>query len=342
MRVPFVAVPLLASAALVSQQPAPHWEVQTSGVTARLRGVSAASHLVVWASGTGGTIVHTTDGGATWAKQTIEGTDKLDFRDVDAVSDQSAYVLSIGPGEASRIYRTVDAGQTWSLQFTNQDAKAFFDAMAFWDADHGLALSDSVDGAFVIIRTGDGGKSWTRIPPGRLPPALPNEGGFAASGTNITVLPGGRAWVGTGAATKARVLRTSDGGDTWSIAETPVASSASAGIFSIVFLDPRRGIVVGGDYKKEGEAIDNAAVTTDGGVTWTKVTGLHGFRSAVLRMPNTRNVIAIGPSGADLSADAGRTWTALEGSGAHAFAPSPTGRVGWAVGENGRIAKLAW
>ena len=63
---------------------------------------------------------------------------KLDFRDVDAVSETTAYILSIGAGPASRIYKTTDAGAHWALQFTNDDPKAFFDAMAFWDADRGL------------------------------------------------------------------------------------------------------------------------------------------------------------------------------------------------------------
>src|SRR5262245_57336516 len=42
------------------------WTLQTSGVDARFRGVSAVSERVAWASGARGTIVRTTDGGATW------------------------------------------------------------------------------------------------------------------------------------------------------------------------------------------------------------------------------------------------------------------------------------
>ena len=68
--------------------------------------------------------------------ETLDGpdADRLDFRDVDAVSETTAYILSIGAGPASRIYKTTDAGAHWALQFTNDDPKAFFDAMAFWDA----------------------------------------------------------------------------------------------------------------------------------------------------------------------------------------------------------------
>jgi photosystem II stability/assembly factor-like uncharacterized protein len=316
------------------------WTPQTSGVTARLRGVSAISDRVAWASGANGTILRTADGGQTWQRLSIPGSEKLDFRDVDAVTDRLAWALSIGPGESSRIYRTADAGAHWDEQFVNHDPKAFFDAMAFWDARRGIAVSDSVDGRFVIVRTADGGRRWTRIPADRLPPALPNEGAFAGSGTNVTVLAPNHVWIGTGASTRSRVLRSRDGGNTWAVADTPVASSASAGIFSIAFRDPLHGIVVGGDYQKESEAGNNAAITADGGATWTPVAGLGGFRSVVADVPRSHSAIAVGPSGTDVSVDDGKSWTAVQGDGFHAFAIAPSGTQGWGVGEAGRIGLL--
>jgi photosystem II stability/assembly factor-like uncharacterized protein len=333
-----------ASAAAVARSaPArtPRWTPQTSGVTARLRGVSAVNDRVAWASGAGGTVLRTADGGAAWQTLSIPDAAGLDFRDIDAIDARTAYTLSIGPGPASRIYKTIDAGATWALQFTNENPKAFFDAMAFWDEAHGLVIGDSVDGRFDILTTRDGGKTWTRVPHDTLPPALSNEGAFAGSGTNIAVSGRGDAWIGTGASTRCRVLRTADGGTTWKIAETPVAASASAGIFSVAFKDPRHGLTVGGDYRKETEAVDNAAGTADGGATWTAVKGLAGFRSVVAHVPGSKaSWIAVGPSGADMSDDDGRTWRALEGSGYHAFSFSRSGRTGWGVGERGSIGIL--
>ncbi len=43
---------VLIAAALAAPAPVPSWTVLKSGVTARLRGVSASSANVVWASGT--------------------------------------------------------------------------------------------------------------------------------------------------------------------------------------------------------------------------------------------------------------------------------------------------
>src|SRR6185436_9352763 len=106
----------------LSQQAPGHrftWQAQTSGVASRLRGVSAVSERVVWASGEKGTVLRTADGGATWTKLTVPDAAALDFRDVDAVSDSTAYLLSIGKGTASRIFKTTDAGAHWQKQFTN-------------------------------------------------------------------------------------------------------------------------------------------------------------------------------------------------------------------------------
>lgn len=347
----------------------PHWIIQTSGTTARLRGVSAVSDRVAWASGSESTVLRTTDGGATWKKLTVT-TDKLDFRDIDAFDARIAYLLSIGNGPASRIYKTTDAGATWTLQFKNEDPKAFYDAMSFWDPDHGIVIGDSIDGQFCILMTENGGKTWTRVPASALPPALESEGAFAASGTNIALFGKSHAWIATGGARKGRVLRTTDRGRTWTIYDTPLAAGQSAGIFSIAFRDAMNGIIVGGDYRKENEAIDNLAVTRDGGVTWNLVKGLSGYRSAVAYVPGNHppSLVAVGPSGVDYSTDDGRTWLRsgilkseirnvqseiassnsqseiVSGFDTLSFARGRFrgGAVGWAAGARGSIARIVF
>ncbi len=324
---------------------APHWSLQTSGVNARLRGVSAVNDRVAWASGSESTVLRTADGGATWQRLKVTA-DVLDFRDIDAIDARTAYVLSIGNGPASRIYKTKDAGATWMLQFRNDDPKAFFDAMSFWDADHGVVIGDSIDGQFCIMTTENGGRLWKRVPANALPAALENEGAFAASGTNVAVFGKTHAWIGTGAAGRARVLRTVDRGRNWMVAETPLRAGPSAGIFSIAFRDAKHGVIVGGDYKNEKEAIDNLALTSDGGITWNLTKGLSGYRSVVAYVPGakTSTVVAIGPSGADYSTDDGHTWRVLEGPGfdtlSFARGSVKGGAVGWAAGVRGSLARL--
>jgi photosystem II stability/assembly factor-like uncharacterized protein len=320
------------------------WTPQTSGVTVTFRGVSAVSADVAWVSGQRGTVLRTGDGGATWQNVSPAGAGALDIRDIDAIDARTAYALSIGNGDQSRIFKTTDAGLTWITQFTSPDADAFFDAMAFWDADNGIAFSDSFNGQFRIITTGDGGRTWTRVPVASLPPALDNEGAFAASGTNVAVWGDRHVWIGTGAAAQARVLRSSDRGRTWAIAGTPIPGGASAGIYSTAFRDAEHGIVVGGDYAKEDEAIHNVAITGDGGVTWRLAPGVGGFRSVVTYLPAASGptLLALGPQGADISLDDGRTWTASPTPvrGWHTYSHARGTSVGWAAGGRGQLAKF--
>jgi photosystem II stability/assembly factor-like uncharacterized protein len=294
---------------------------------------------VAWASGDKGTFLRTIDGGKTWTSGVVPGAEALDFRDVDAFSADVAYLLSIGEGDKSRIFKTIDGGRTWAQQMSNTNPKAFFDAMAFWDPNRGLAMSDPVDGRFIVVRTKDGGKSWLSVPPANLPPAIDGEGGFAASGTCIAVVGSNHAWFATGGP-KARVFRSTDGGTNWQVSETPVAGGDATGIFSVLFLDTKRGVVVGGNYTKEAEANSNVAVSADGGVTWKPASGLRGYRSAVARVPGTTRLIAVGPSGADYSSNAGATWSAAGDDGFHALSLSKN--AGWAVGEQGKIARITW
>ena len=301
--------------------------------------------MVAWASGSNGTYARTTDGGATWQAAVVPGAAQLDFRDVQAVDANTAFLLSIGPGEASKIYKTTDGGSHWTLQFTNHNPKAFFDAFAFWDALTGIAMSDPVDGRFILIKTTDGGATWKELRHENLPPAIEGDGAFAASGTCIAVQGKKNVWFGSGGAATARVFRSTDGGDTWKVAATPItAGNASSGVFSIAFKDARNGVIVGGDYKKENETGDNVATTTDGGATWTRAKGPRpsGFRSAIAYVPGTRGpmLVAVGPSGTDYSVDNGASWVSSGSAGFHAVSFSGV-EAGWAVGEGGRVAKYS-
>ncbi|MBK9317007.1 MAG: glycosyl hydrolase [Acidobacteria bacterium] len=320
-----------------------HWVEQSSGTTARFRGVVAVDEHVAWASGTKGTVVRTIDGGIKWQVIAVTGAGDLDFRDIEAIDADTAWTLSIGPGEASRIYKTDDGGKTWALQFKNDNPKAFFDAIAFWDANNGLAFSDPVDGRLVIIRTSDGGTTWKPVPLDKIPPAIEGEGAFAASGTCLIIQGKTNAWIATGGAARARVFRSTDRGASWQVADTPIRTgNSAAGIFSIAFKDELNGIVVGGDYRQEKIAVDNIALTSDGGRTWrlAKNSGLGGYRSAVTWVDRSK-LVAVGPSGSDFSNNGGATWSPIGQTGFHAFSFSKTGQAGWAVGDDGRIAKYA-
>jgi photosystem II stability/assembly factor-like uncharacterized protein len=315
------------------------WQKQEIRSDADFRGLCVVNSTVVWVSGTKGTYAHTTNSGATWSVGVVPGAEKLDFRDVKAFSESTAYLLSAGPGEASRIYKTGDAGKTWALQFKNAEPSGFFDAMAFWNATHGVALGDPVRGKFQLVSTRDGGTSWQLLPDKALPAALPGEGAFAASGTCVVAYGESDVWFGTGGGKTARVFHSNDRGQTWTPAETPViAGVESAGIFSLAFRDRKHGLVAGGDFRKPLETGVTAAATTDGGRTWTAIDRPFPYRSAVARAKD--GWVVVGTSGSDLSRDDGASWAPLDRQNYNAVGFAATGE-GWAAGPKGRIAHYA-
>lgn len=265
---------LLLSATALAQS---GLQFQSSHTSESLRGVSAVSQLVAWASGTHGTYLRTVDGGRTWAAAQVPDAGPLDLRGVVAFSADEAFLMSSGPGELSRIYHTSDAGQHWQPQFTNTNPKGFFDSIAFWDAKHGMVLGDPVPDEsgklkFEILITEDG-QTWHRLQSSRLPDAIEGEGAFAASNSCIAVT-GTNIWFATGGKV-ARVFHSPDRGQSWQVVDSPIQHGReSAGIFSIAFRDSLHGTIAGGDYKRPKEDGPNLAFTEDGGKSW-KMADVH-------------------------------------------------------------------
>ena len=314
---------------------------QMSGTTALLIAVSPVNERVVWASGTQGTWLRTVDGGANWQAGRVPGADSLQFRDVHAIDERTAWLLSIGSGQQSRIYRTRDGGASWELQFTNRDPKAFLDCMGFWSATQAIVVSDAVDGRVVVLGTHDGTR-WERLPPDVLPAAPDGEGSFAASGTCLVTRPGGHAWIAAADSLRSRVLRTTDFGATWRSDSLPLTTRAGSGVQSVAFRDAKNGLALGGGTTaKLGDV--NVAITDDGGRTWApggRVPLASGVWGGVPVPDVASTYMAVGPSGAAWTHDAGRTWAPLD-SVNYWSVGFASRNAGWAVGQRGRITKFA-
>jgi len=315
---------------------------QESHTTALLQAVRAVDDTVVWVSGHRATWARTVDGGRTWVAGAMTGADStLQFRDVEPVSATTAYLLAAGPGEQSRIYKTTDAGQTWRLQFMNRDSAAFYDCFGFWDATHGIAVSDAAHGKMIVIRTDDG-EHWNAVGEDAMPAAVPGEGSPAAGGTCLIVQ--GRAQAFFGTLPEPRVYRTTDRGQRWSMVRTPLVSGEAAGVATLTFRDDRHGIALGGRLLDPEDKTDSvAAVTRDGGKTWTLVTR-PTFSGAVYGsavVPDIHGYIAAGPRGLAWTGNDGRSWTSLS-SAAYWAVDCTRHNVCWAAGPNGRITRITF
>lgn len=323
----------------------PAWSLKATGTDARFRGLAAVSRGTAWVAGSKGTVLRTTDGGASWrnvSPPVAPGESALEFRDVEAFDGRHAVVLAIGEGEASRVFRTTDGGATWTESFRNTDPRAFYDCMTFFDRRHGLAMSDPVDGRYRILSTADGGRSWKVLPDKGMPAAQEGETAFAASGQCLVSSGPRDVWLATGGAARARVLHSADRGLTWTAAESPIpAGDPARGVFGVAFRDRTHGIAVGGDYRPGEQSPRAAALSRDGGRTWAAAARpVPAYRSGVTWLPHTRRTaLAVGPTGTDLTTDGGRTWRTVD-TGSYDTVDCARDLGCWAAGEKGRVARL--
>ena len=373
-RIPAVLLPvvltftLLIATAALGQSPT--LTPQNSGTTQLLIAVSPVDENTVWAVGTGSVFVVTTDGGNTWRTGVVptQNAANVQLRDVQAVSDQIAYVLAIGnlPGDFA-IYKTTDGGATWTLQFQNQLVGAFYDCFAFWTPTNGIAHSDSVNGVFPDLITTDG-MNWISIA-SNMPPALTGEASFSSSGTCVATQGSGNAWITTGGSDIARILATTDGGSTWAAYDTPLHSSPTAGGFSVAFRDASNGFLGGGDLVPANFlTAAQTAISHDGGQTWqltnhpplnyaifcisylSNTTGVGGGSKKFVarqtkRSPTdyTQYVVATADiGGAAWSPDEGTTWNFLPGVSGYWAVAFANPQNGWMVGGSGSILKVSF
>ena len=316
-------------------------EPQQSGTGALLQAVSAVTDEVVWVSGHQGEILRSVDGGDTWRSRLTLSLDSLQFRDIHGFDAQRAVALTAGTGPLSRIYRTTDGGGTWSLSFLMDSEQGFLDCLDFLDASHGFAYGDAIDRSPFLLETKDGGETWTRVASELLPDAGAGEGGFAASGTCARAAPGGRFWVATGAGGNARLLRLPPGGTRWEAIEAPVVRGEAAGLTTVSFASAEIGLALGGDLAQMEARTQNIILTTDGGATWSAGGPLRlvGPVYGSAFWEGSPVAVAVGPGGADLTEDRGRSWDELADQTFWAVDIAREG-VGWMVGPEGRITRV--
>jgi photosystem II stability/assembly factor-like uncharacterized protein len=334
LAVALVVLAVLAPAAAAHDKP--RWKPVPTGSDQQYRGLDAVDERTAWVGGSDGEVLRTTDGGRSWRDVSPPDTTGLLFRDVEAFDSRRASVMAIGEGEASRIYTTFDGGRHWRLAFVNDDPAAFYDCMDFFgDGRRGLALSDPVGGRFRIAATDDYGRSWRVLPNAGMPPALTGEFAFAASGTCL-VTSGREAWFATGGGERARVFHSRDGGFWWTVTDAPIPSSPAGGVFSLAFRDPDHGVMVGGDFLVPENGVDASGYTRDGDF-WKPGGDLTGYRSGVDWLGED-TLIAVGPTGSDVSYDGARRWKPFDSAPYDAV--DCVRRTCWASGPKGAVAIL--
>jgi photosystem II stability/assembly factor-like uncharacterized protein len=149
--------------AWVTVVPDTGWFQQASGTTLELNAVYAqADGRNVVAVGAGGTIVRTTDAGATWTRP--PSSTLFTLNGVWFTTATEGWAV----GNGGTVMRTVNGGQSWARITTVGVSDALFDVW-FATPDTGWA----VGAAGLVVRTFDRGATWQSI---RLPTAFALRG----------------------------------------------------------------------------------------------------------------------------------------------------------------------
>ncbi|MCC6286313.1 MAG: oxidoreductase [Chitinophagaceae bacterium] len=310
----------------------------TSKQSISIRGLSVVNDKVIWASGSNGMVARSVDNGNTWKWIQVPEFEKADFRDIEAFDAETAVIMAIA--EPAYILKTHDGGNSWQKVFVDDRKGMFLDAMEFWNEKSGIVTGDPLNGKIFVARTFDGGDSWQALPEPDLPVGETGEAMFASSGTNIRAISLSEAAFVTGG-TRARFFLRDDKIDLPLIQGKETTGANSLAVYNAQKRKPAKHMVtVGGDFKGDTIAVQNCAVTEDGGLTWKNPqTPPHGYRSCVEYISD-KQLITCGTSGVDISTDGGMNWRLISKESFHVCRKAKNGKAVFLAGRDGRIAKL--
>jgi photosystem II stability/assembly factor-like uncharacterized protein len=294
-----------------------------------LRDVAVTGDNTAVAVGESGRIIRTGDGGDTWVEEE-SGT----FQRLSAVS-MSSTTTGTAVGQDGLVIRTDDGGATWIRQ-TPGIAASLFDISHI---DDQTAVAVGAGGT--VIRTVDGGLNWESL-----------QSGVSLDLMTVCFPDRDTGWIGVkgdwNSEETTHLLRTIDGGDTWTEFDTGYGSSINR-IDDIDFYDQNTGALTlyvcsvptcacmilwtsdGGDTwdlstwcGNEGSGFPGLSFfdastfvygassfrrTTDGGATWTALPTYLFDRIYAIDSGLSGFGLAVGPSGVVLkTADYGASW----------------------------------
>jgi len=272
----------------------------------------------------GGRLLHTVDGGQTWAVQRPKQYSDVGYRamkEFQFLDAQYGWVLYVD----GILHRTTDGGQTWQVvevrpqiprEGRRPERLTTIERFTMVSPQIGFGLNEDGDRA---LRTADGGQTWRTAPLG-------------PENVDFTQLAFPTLRDGYAAARSGRLYRTTDGAQTWqALPATPIGFPVG-----MQFLTTALGWI----YDSTGQRLYR---TTDGGQAWQACAPAPAkirrfvFRSATLGWA------AASENGIVLkTTDGCATWQAIQ-------TPAPqseffgisfaTDRDGWVVGDNDAALK---
>jgi photosystem II stability/assembly factor-like uncharacterized protein len=206
--------------------------------------VTFADERSGWACGRWGTIIHSSDGGASWVKQ-VTGVDYT-LMSIHFVDGKNGWAV----GDGGTVLHTADGGTTWTKQ--KSPVSYYLMGVHFANAQKGWAVGERTH----ILYTADGGKTWQV--------QFKDEDYILKS---VSFCDEKNGWA---VGEYGLIYHTTDGGTTWkkqaggfSISLETDDLIAGNILFSVATVNPKTAWAVGID--------GYVTKTTDGGATWTQI-----------------------------------------------------------------------
>jgi len=294
----FVAIVVTATSL---SQPV-RWARQTTNTGQGLRSIAMTSVNEGWAVGSGGTVLHTTNGGFPWnATPTQYGGN---FNGVYFTSGQKGVII----GDISNILSTTDAGGNWLA--TSNPTINNLKSVDFGSANVGWTVGNYG----TVLKTTDGGVSWFE----QSSSTLSNFFGVRAVSEQFAYAVGANS----------SLYRTTNGGDSWVALSSPVSGAT---FYSVDCIDAQLAWVVG----------SNGLVlkTIDSGNTWLEQTSPTTNALRSVWVVDNSTVYAVGFYGTLVKTTNGTTWE-VEDTGVfdNLWSIRFVGTdEGWIAGESGVI-----
>ncbi|MCH8531778.1 MAG: hypothetical protein LAT65_13080 [Saccharospirillum sp.] len=276
------------------------WTQYVNDYWNRLTGVHFVDENNGWivgglSSGNPPMILRTQNAGATWSEQSHPISDEGTFFDIEFVSATHGWIAgghnALTVEESDRfILHTTDGGNTWNKVAFDFGNGLPFLSVSFVDTMNGWAVGrdteDETNDSYYY--TTDGGVNWQTGKTG----VYEQIGPYADRFDLVQFVDNNHGYL----AGVSRVMRTTDGGLTWSLA----FQDGGMNIYDMAFVDAQRGWLVGNGIGSDN-AVAKIFYTENGGITWYEesVTDLPtGFNeNTALRgvhALNADNVIAVG------------------------------------------------
>jgi photosystem II stability/assembly factor-like uncharacterized protein len=253
------------------------------------------------------------DAGKTWKHVGLKETRQIGRVRVHPRNSDIAYVCALGhmsgPNPERGVYQTTDGGATWKQIFTRGPQAGCVDLIldpsnanvlyaGFWQVVRTPWSLESGGPGSGLFKSTDGGATWKEIGHNAgAPKGLQGKIGVAVSPVNPD-----RVWAII-EADDGGVFRSENGGNTWTRVNEQRMLRQRAWYYSRIYADPQRlntvYVLNTGFYRSD-----------DGGRTYTGIPVPHGDNHDLWIAPNDyQRMVQANDGGANVSINAGRTWT---------------------------------